>query len=156
MDRGTFEEINSYLVTIFNEILHIEENSLAQSDFSDLSIKEMHTIEAIGLDGTTNQSKIAEKMQVTLGTLSVSIQNLVKKGYVKREKLPDDRRVTQLKLSKKGRVLYRVHRQFHLNMVERTTSDLDKGEVEVLLHGLRNLHCYLEDVKKSLEENMNE
>ena len=42
------EKINEYLVDVFNQMLDIEESSLAQSQFKDLSIKEMHAIEAIG------------------------------------------------------------------------------------------------------------
>ena len=47
MDHSTIFEMNEFLVSIFNEILLIEETSLKMSEFSDLSIKEMHTIEAI-------------------------------------------------------------------------------------------------------------
>ena len=42
----TLEKINEYLVDVFNQMLDIEESSLAQSQFKDLSIKEMHAIEA--------------------------------------------------------------------------------------------------------------
>ena len=45
----TLETINGYLVDVFNQMLDIEESSLAQSQFNDLSIKEMHAIEAIGM-----------------------------------------------------------------------------------------------------------
>ena len=68
MDKGTVTKINDYLVQIFNEVLLIEENSLRQSEFSDLTIKEMHTIEAIGLEGDLSSSQVAEKLSVTKGT----------------------------------------------------------------------------------------
>ena len=119
MDKGTVTKINDYLVQIFNEVLLIEENSLRQSEFSDLTIKEMHTIEAIGLEGDLSSSQVAEKLSVTKGTLSVSIQNLVTKGYVERVRLEEDRRVVRLKLSKKGKLLFRLHRKFHLRYGKR-------------------------------------
>ncbi|MGT2714841.1 MarR family transcriptional regulator, partial [Streptococcus pluranimalium] len=40
-----YNEINDYLVGIFNNILIIEEASLKTSRFNDVSIKEMHTID---------------------------------------------------------------------------------------------------------------
>lgn len=43
-----YDKINQYLVDIFNRILVIEEMSLKTSQFSDVSLKEMHTIEIIG------------------------------------------------------------------------------------------------------------
>ncbi|MCW6660453.1 MarR family transcriptional regulator [Aerococcaceae bacterium NML191292] len=152
MDQATIEEMNEYLVMIFNEILLIEESSLKESEFSDLSIKEMHTIEAIGLTGTLSSSEVAKKLSITMGTLSVSIQNLVKKGYVERVSLPEDRRVVRLKLTQRGKLLYRLHRKFHLNMVEQTLNGLEDEEAAVLVKGLRNLHLFLDNIKAKLNQ----
>lgn len=41
-------KINEYLTAIFNNVLIIEESSLRSSRFSDVSIKEMHTIDVVG------------------------------------------------------------------------------------------------------------
>ena len=110
----------------------------------------MHTIEAIGLEGDLSSSQVAEKLSVTKGTLSVSIQNLVTKGYVERVRLEEDRRVVRLKLSKKGKLLFRLHRKFHLDMVRDTIVGLDKKEAEMLIKGLGNLHNFLNDIKEKL------
>lgn len=150
MENRTITQINDYLVQIFNEVLLIEEFSLKQSEFSDLTIKEMHTIEAIGLEGELSSSQVAEKLSVTKGTLSVSIQNLVTKGYVERVRLKEDRRVVRLKLSNKGKLLFRLHRKFHLDMVRDTLNDLESDEAEVLLKGLGNLHNFLANIKAKL------
>lgn len=150
MENRTVTQINEYLVQIFNEVLLIEEYSLKQSEFSDLTIKEMHTIEAIGLKGDLSSSQVAEKLSVTKGTLSVSIQNLVTKGYVERVRLEEDRRVVRLKLSNKGKLLFRLHRKFHLDMVRDTIEGLEKEEAEMLIKGLGNLHNFLNDIKEKL------
>ncbi|MDO4432346.1 MAG: MarR family transcriptional regulator [Aerococcaceae bacterium] len=147
MDHSIIEEINHYIVMIFNEILVIEEGSLKQSQFSDLSIKEMHTIEAIGLSGTLSSSEVAKKLSITMGTLTVAINNLVKKGYVERVNLPEDRRVVRLQLTKRGKLLYRLHHKFHMNMVHKTLTDLATEEAEALIKGLRNLHQFLDTLK---------
>lgn len=151
MDQRTISEINRFLVQIFNEVLIIEEDSLRQSEFSDLTIKEMHTIEAIGLEGNYASSQVAERLSVTRGTLSVSIQNLVKKGYVERVRPKEDRRVVKLKLTNKGKLLFRLHRKFHLEMVKDTIDGLEEEEGKVLLKGLRNLHNFLNDTKEKME-----
>lgn len=44
-----FTKLNAKLVKIFNDVRSIEERSLAQSIFADLSLRDMHTIEAISL-----------------------------------------------------------------------------------------------------------
>lgn len=151
MDYELMEEMNEYLVMIFNEILVIEENSLKQSEFSDLTIKEMHTIEAIGLSGTLNTSDVAKKLSITVGTLSVSVNNLVKKGYVLRSTSEEDRRVVYLSLTKKGKLLYRLHHKFHLKMVAQTLTGLSEDESTALVKGLRNLHSFLSDIKAEMK-----
>lgn len=95
------ETVNDYLVSVFNDILTIEESELKKSQFNDLSITEMHTIEAIGMYKKKTSSEVAKELSITVGTLTVAINNLVKKGYVERLRSEDDRRVVKLGLTKK-------------------------------------------------------
>ncbi|MHA3225659.1 fatty acid biosynthesis transcriptional regulator FabT [Globicatella sulfidifaciens] len=150
MDFEIIDEVNSYLVRIFNEIMQIEEESLKSSEFKDITIKEMHTIEAIGLVDNPTSSQVANKLGITVGTLSVSIQNLVKKDYVERVQSGEDRRIVRLKLTKKGKLLYRLHHKFHTDMVEKTLTDLEIDEAQALIKGLRNLNQFLDEIKGKL------
>src|SRR5699024_12566571 len=113
MDFEIIDEVNSYLVRIFNEIMQIEEESLKSSEFKDITIKEMHTIAAIGLVDNPTSSQVANKFGITVGTLSVSLQNLVKKDYVERIQSAEDRRIVRLKLTKKGKLLFRLHHKLN-------------------------------------------
>lgn len=145
-------EINSYLVTIFNDVLMIEEKTLQSSRFKDVSIKEMHTIEAVGMYHQHTTSEVAKKLGVTVGTLTVSVNNLVRKGYVERIRTDSDRRVVKLALTPNGRLLYRLHDKFHRDMVKETIAEMDKEQSEILMIGLRNLHEFLERTKEQLPE----
>ncbi|MEG0289233.1 MAG: MarR family transcriptional regulator [Carnobacterium sp.] len=128
----------------------IEEDALQGSTFKDISIKEMHTIEAIGMYRVHTTSEVAKKLAITAGTLTVSVNNLVKKGYVERIRSETDRRVVKLGLTKKGRLLYRLHDKFHRDMVKETVVGMKKEEAEVLIKGLRNLHGFLDEIKNNL------
>lgn len=143
-------EINKYLVTIFNDVLMIEEKTLQSSRFKDVSIKEMHTIEAIGMYEQLTTSEVAKKLGVTAGTLTVSVNNLVRKNYVERVRTDHDRRVVKLSLSPTGRLLYRLHDKFHRDMVRETIAEMDKDQSEILMLGLKNLHDFLERTKEQL------
>ena len=145
-------EINGYLVSIFNDVLMIEERTLQTSQFKDVSIKEMHTIDAIGMYQEHTTSEVAKKLGITAGTLTVSINNLVRKGYVNRVRSEKDRRVVKLALTKKGRLLYRLHDKFHRDMVRETLTEMSEEEAEVLMKGLLNLHSFLERTKEQLPE----
>ena len=86
------EVINDVLVNLFNEILRLEEEAIITDKYKDISNNDMHIIEAVGLGGG-NMSSIAAKLKITVGSLTTSMNSLVKKGYVKRERSEKDRRV---------------------------------------------------------------
>lgn len=148
----SIEEINSYLVSIFNELLDIEEEALRNSEFSDLSIREMHTLEAIGMYSEHTSSEVAKKLNITAGTLSVAINTLVHKDYVIRRRMENDRRVIRLGLTKKGKLVYRLHEKFHRQMVKRTIEGMDELEVNALVRGLDNLHGFLDELVENIEK----
>ena len=77
-----YEMLNDILVILFNEILVIEEKALTASEFKDISGNDMHILEAIGIQDPRNMSSVAKTLSVTVGTLTIAINNLVKKGYV--------------------------------------------------------------------------
>lgn len=140
-------KVNVYLTAIFNNVLVIEETSLRGSRFNDISIKEMHTIDVIGsIDGAT-PSDVARTLMVTLGTVTTSLNNLERKGYVERIRSTKDRRVVHLYLTKKGRLVYRLHQRFHNEMVKQITDGMDDAEYQVMKKGLMKLYHFLEDLK---------
>lgn len=81
-----FESLNSVLVDLFNDILNIEERALITEEFKDISVTDMHIIEAIGIEEPRTMSTISKSLGVTMGTLTVGINGLVKKGYVIRKR----------------------------------------------------------------------
>ena len=141
------ETVNDYLVSVFNDILTIEESELKKSQFNDLSITEMHTIEAIGMYKKKTSSEVAKELSITVGTLTVAINNLVKKGYVERLRSEEDRRVVKLGLTKKGKLLFRVHQHFHREMVKNILKGMEQEEEQALLRALKNLHDFLQEYK---------
>lgn len=139
-----YRQINDYLVDIFNRVLVIEETSLRSSQFSDVSLKEMHTLDIIGKHPEVTPSDIAKELLLTLGTVTTSLNKLEKKGYIERHRSATDRRVVHITLTSKGRLLYRLHHKFHKNMVMRIIEDMDDTEMAALERGLINLHQFLE------------
>lgn len=139
-----YRQINDYLVDIFNRVLVIEETSLRSSQFSDVSLKEMHTLDIIGKHPEVTPSDIAKELLLTLGTVTTSLNKLERKGYIERHRSATDRRVVHITLTSKGRLLYRLHHKFHKNMVMRIIEDMDDTEMAALERGLINLHQFLE------------
>ena len=95
--KPSVKRINDKLIRVYTDILRMEEEELRKSQFRDLGIKEMHTIDAIGIHATPSSSDVAKRLHVTQGTLSVAINNLARKGYVERLHLESDKRVVNLR-----------------------------------------------------------
>lgn len=46
---NSYETVNDVLVKLFKEIMGIEEKALITSEYKDISVNDMHVIEAIGI-----------------------------------------------------------------------------------------------------------
>ena len=68
-------------------------------------------------------------------------------GYIERIRSEQDRRVVHLHLTKKGRLVHRLHKRFHKAMVEKIIDGMSKEEIDVMSKGLTNLYQFLEDLK---------
>ncbi|MBE6065617.1 MarR family winged helix-turn-helix transcriptional regulator [Clostridium cochlearium] len=137
--------LNELLVDLFNDILTIEQNAIQSGEFKDLSVTEMHTIEAIGMYTQKTMSEVANELNITVGTLTIAINNLVKKGYVQRSKSEKDRRIVQISLTKRGKLAYRIHSKFHSDMIKETISGLTDEEEEVLITSLEKLNKFFKE-----------
>ena len=121
-------------------ILTIEERSLRNRGIRDLSMTEIHTIEAIGKGSYKTMSEIAEALNITMGTLTISINRLESKDYVYRSKDPNDRRVVLASLTKKGELVDKIHKNFHDEMIDHVMVDLKLDEDQALINALKNIN----------------
>ena len=120
--------LNEILVGLFHEIMDIEEKAIITEEFQDITNNDMHVIEAIGIQEPRNMSSIARALDVTVGTLTISMNSLVKKGYVTRTRSEKDRRVVFIALTEKGKKAYAHHQRFHQEMIEAVLDGLSEEE----------------------------
>lgn len=139
-------EINRMLVEVYDDVNHIEEYSIKKGTFSDLSITEIHTIEAIGLYSSKTMSEISAVLEITMGTLTTAVDKLIRKGYLERSRSDSDRRIVNVNLTNRGKLAYRIHEKFHLDMVKAIMLDFTPQEEEVLLIALSKLNKHLKDI----------
>lgn len=145
------EMLNEVLVRLFRNINTIEENAIKQSIYQNMTTNDMHVIEAIGMGKPKNMTSVARSLMVTTGTLTISVNSLVKKGFVERTRSEEDRRVVLISLTEKGKEAFRRHQQFHDNMVEAVTAQLSVEEQEILQKALSRLNKFFrEEQEKQL------
>ena len=135
----TYAALNDVLVNLFRDIMELEEQAIITQEYQDITNNDMHVIEAIGVGEPKNMSTIAKLLSVTVGTLTIAMNSLVKKGYVIRERGKEDRRVVYISLSEKGLRAYRHHEEFHRQMIEAVLENLTEDETESLVNALAKL-----------------
>lgn len=140
-----YDKLNELLVTTLKNISDTEEKRLIKDDFNDITINDMHILEAIGRKTPQNMSSVATKLKVTVGTLTIAINHLVKKGYVIRKRGEQDRRVVFLSLSEKGILAFQKHLEFHKAMTLQITQNLSEKETELLMLALKKISNICED-----------
>lgn len=131
--------LNKLITSIFYDLTDIEKKIFAQSQFNDVSVNEIRTIQAIGVKEPRKMSEVAMALKITVGTLTISINRLVKKGYVKRVKREEDRRIVIVDLTEKGKLVYQTHEKFHCEIIENIISTLNKNEQKMLIQSLENV-----------------
>ena len=55
----SYGKLNEVLVELFNETLDIERRYVEKGDFKDISVNDMHILDAVGIKGEKSMSSIA-------------------------------------------------------------------------------------------------
>lgn len=144
MARSKNYELNELLVNLFNNVMNMEAKAIITEEFKDITNNDMHIIEAVGIEQPKSMSMIAKQLSVTVGTLTVNMNSLEKKGYIVRERSEQDKRVVLVTLTEKGRKAFFHHRDFHKAMIRAAVKGLDETEMQTLIKCLQQLSVFFE------------
>ena len=148
MTIGQERYLNEFFVHIFNKILALEEHALSNVGASDLSVKELHVLEAVHhleRGALSTMTNVAEALSIRVSSLTTAVNTLVRKGYLEREGDPDDRRIIRLRLTEKGGQANQLHSRFHHEMIRCVGERLKEDEMDALVHSLKSLERFFRD-----------
>lgn len=134
--------LNELLVKLFKNIMEIEEKYLITPKFKEISVNDMHILEAIGLKEAKSMSTVAKLVSVTTGTLTKSVDALFGKGYVTRERGQKDKRLVFVSLTEKGKEAYHHHETFHRNMIAHIKDGMSEQEMPMIVYALAKMNDY--------------
>lgn len=143
MILDTYKQLCKSLNKLFDYHTGIEQRYVAASEFKDISVNDMHVIDAVGPKVQKSMSTVAKAVGVTVGTLTIAMNGLVKKGYVVRDRSEKDRRVVLVSLSAKGEAAYSFHQKFYEKMGMILKNDLNEETCSMLdrcIHKILDKH----------------
>lgn len=147
------KQLDEMLTRLFVNAYKIEERAVSELAGHDLSISELHIIKEIPDDIPKTMSVVAQGLRISVGALTIAMNKLVAKGYVKRFRGKTDRRTMKVILTSKGKDAYQKHEEFHKAMIDSAVSILTPEERVALQKAVEKLDDYfLEEEKKLSDE----
>ncbi|MDO4393977.1 MAG: nitronate monooxygenase [Bacillota bacterium] len=142
MDKD-IRKINNIIVDIFSLVELLEEESVKGSSFENLSLKEVHTLVAVGSGRPKTMTNVASTLGISVSTLTTAINKLVKKGYVDRFRDERDKRIVRISLTEQGLIVLNKHEQYHEQVVGEALRRLSKNERNRLERVLTEIEHFL-------------
>lgn len=138
--------IDKVLVHLFNDLLRIEEKTL-QKHAGALSMREVHIIEAVCAAQAEDNTMtvLAATLRVTVGSLTVAVKTLERKGYLIRQRSDTDRRRVHVLPLPPALEVEKHHREFHRRMVDAVTTAVSPEQLDVLIQSLHAIYDYFYD-----------
>lgn len=96
---------------------------------SELTPGQMHAVEIIGHEKSLRMKELAEKLGVTTGTLTVTVDKLERRGLIERRRHESDRRSYRVQLTPAGEEHFASHHEYHLKLTEDLVSSLSPEEL---------------------------
>lgn len=100
---------------------------------AELTNSEVFTCEALGRRGRCMMTELAKECGFALSSMTGIVDRLVKKGYVKRFRSADDRRVVLVELTPKGEEVHRECLEAEMGLIIAMMDALEPEEQEALL-----------------------
>ncbi len=133
---SNLKEAIIYLSDLIEKIL---EETIDQADFSDLTQQQLHYLKIIVKLKNPTLTELAGEVGLTKPTVTVLVDKLTEKGYVKRVHSDEDRRVMHLHIDKKGAKINALREIAHERLAEKIRSGLNETETAILTELLKKI-----------------
>lgn len=132
LNNDLLYEINELLRKNIYKYERLEMKSRALRALAELTLTEIKTIYVIGDKSSVNMKEIAEALDVSVSTPTTTIDRLIKKGCVKRYTGIEDRRNVFVKLTERGKELYKEIVKIKLETTRILLEALSNSEIAFL------------------------
>lgn len=112
-EKVIYKKLEEAFNYVANLTMVVEEKTMDTKVVSDLTVGELHVIEMVDKNNNKPMTLIANKLKVTVGSLTIAINRLVQKGYLLRTRHEMDHRIILVSTTQKGKKVLKAHDKFH-------------------------------------------
>lgn len=129
------QKVGDLFLKLYDRFNRLESKRFFYKDFlEELTMIEMNTIVVIGKDGNRKKmSEIANNLGVSMGTPTVTVDRLIKKGFVERDRDEEDRRQVIVRLSEKGQHAFCDIVEMKNNIMKKLFGVMEHNQLEALI-----------------------
>ncbi len=131
--------LNQALKDMFYSVLRLQEKSVSKLAKGNISRTEMHTLEIVQDIPDATLTQITDILGITKATVSVSVNRLVEKGYLIKNRAEDDKRKNILQLTEEGEIMCKKHAQFHDMLIQAVVRDFQVSQYPEVLKSMQAL-----------------
>ena len=112
-EKVALKKLEEAFTYVANMTTVIEEKTMDFKQIPDLTISELHVVEMVNKNNNKPMTIIANKLNVTVGSLITCVNRLIQKDYLVRTRDEMDHRVILLSVTPKAKKVLKVHDKFH-------------------------------------------
>lgn len=137
------EKYQLSLAEVITVYLASQKKYLEKKGYRDVTNSEANAILQIGNGKPRRIGEIADDLLLTKGTLSITMNSLVKKGYAIKRRGMSDKRAIYISLTPMGEKVLEVLTEFHEETVMAYMKNQTPEGEKVLYDSYQSLMCYL-------------
>jgi DNA-binding MarR family transcriptional regulator len=111
----------------------MEEEAKEKFNLKELTLIQMNYLEVISQLGNPNFTELASHMGLSKPTVTVAVEKLVKRNFVRKVRSDSDRRNSRLFLTERGQVINEMHDYAHKKMAKIISKKINKNEIDFLV-----------------------
>lgn len=141
MDKNT-KKIYETMRNLFTLVQKLDEESIKKSDYNDLSRTELHALISIGTGRPKTMTHVANILEISVSTLTATVNKLVKKGYVERLRDDKDRRMVKIRLTDDGAKAAKAEEAFRETIVKDAVDQIPVDKIQYFVSAIDNINRF--------------
>ncbi|ABV32883.1 MULTISPECIES: MarR family winged helix-turn-helix transcriptional regulator [Pseudothermotoga] len=125
--------------SVFDLVLAFSKMLNFNSEVENLRAIELYVLLYVAQKGPQKMSELAEVFSMTKSNITFLVDNLEKNGFVERERSNEDRRVIYIRLTDRGRDIYRQILDDFAKLIDKVASQIPEQDLLIISDGFERL-----------------
>lgn len=135
-------ELTQLINVLVQEFLEIHQT--LNDAYTGVSKQELNIISIVGRSGSMIMREIAEQVHLAVSSVTPTVDKLVEKKLVRRERSEEDRRIVTVLLTEKGQKIYQMEVESYMRLSASILQALNEREQEQFMTYFRKVAASLQ------------